>query len=91
MQGEPGVDYDEPNLNPLICDVCQQKFDSLDKLDEHQKQAHDMSPSPISVSEFARLTQITITYCLQVFFTCDTISTLTFVSSGQELSAGFDF
>ena len=41
-QGEPGVDYDEPNLNPLICDICNQKFDSLDKLGEHQKQAHDM-------------------------------------------------
>lgn len=41
-QGEPGVDYDEPNLNPLVCDICQQKFDSLDKLGEHQKQAHDM-------------------------------------------------
>jgi C2H2-type zinc finger len=41
-QGEPGVDYDEPNLNPLICDICKQEFDSLDKLGEHQKQAHDM-------------------------------------------------
>jgi hypothetical protein len=36
MQGEPDVDYDEPNLNPLICNICQQK------LGEHQKQAHDM-------------------------------------------------
>jgi len=41
-QGEPGVDYDEPNLNPLICDICKQEFDSLDKLGEDQKQAHDM-------------------------------------------------
>ena len=31
-----------PNLNPLICDICKQEFDSLDKLGEHQKQAHDM-------------------------------------------------
>jgi hypothetical protein len=37
-QGEPGVDYDEPNLNPLICDICKQEFDSLDKLGEDQKQ-----------------------------------------------------
>ena len=21
-QGEPGVDYDDANLNPLICDLC---------------------------------------------------------------------
>jgi C2H2-type zinc finger len=41
-QGEPGVDYDEPNLNPLVCDICNKTFDSLDKLGEHQKQAHDM-------------------------------------------------
>ena len=31
-QGEPGLDYDDPNLNPLECDICKQKFDSLDKL-----------------------------------------------------------
>ena len=36
MQGEREVDYDEPNLNPLICDICQQKFDNLNKLGEHQ-------------------------------------------------------
>jgi hypothetical protein len=42
MQGEPGVDYNEPNLNPLTCDICNQKFDSLDKLGDHQKKAHDM-------------------------------------------------
>jgi hypothetical protein len=41
-QGEPGVDYNEPNLNPLVCDLCKQKFDTLDKLGEHQKQVHDM-------------------------------------------------
>ena len=41
-QGEPGLDYDDPNLNPLECDICKQKFDSLDKLGEHQKQTHDM-------------------------------------------------
>ncbi len=41
-QGEPGVDYNEPNLNPLVCDICKQKFDSLDKLGEHQNVAHDM-------------------------------------------------
>ena len=41
-QGEPGVDYNDPNLNPLECDICKQKFDSLDKLGEHQKVAHDM-------------------------------------------------
>jgi hypothetical protein len=31
MQGEAGVDYDEPNLNPLICDICKQQSDSLDQ------------------------------------------------------------
>ena len=41
-QGEPGVDYDDANLNPLICDLCKKTFDSLDKLGEHQKQEHDM-------------------------------------------------
>ena len=28
-QGEQGVDYDEPNLNPLVCDICYTKFMSL--------------------------------------------------------------
>ena len=41
-QGEPGLDYHDPNLNPLVCDICRQMFDSLDKLGEHQKVAHDM-------------------------------------------------
>ena len=41
-QGEPGLDYNDPNLNPLECDLCKQKFDSLVKLGEHQKVAHDM-------------------------------------------------
>jgi C2H2-type zinc finger len=41
-QGEPGVDYVDENLNPLICDICKKTFDSLDKLGEHQKQEHDM-------------------------------------------------
>ena len=41
-QGEPGVDYDDANLNSLICDLCKKTFDSLDKLGEHQKQQHDM-------------------------------------------------
>lgn len=41
-QGEPGVDYNEPNLNPLTCDICKKDFDSLDKLGEHQKVEHDM-------------------------------------------------
>jgi C2H2-type zinc finger protein len=41
-QGEPGVDYDDPNLNPLICDLCKETFDSLDKLGEHQKKKHTM-------------------------------------------------
>jgi hypothetical protein len=41
-QGEPGVDYDDNNLNPLVCDLCKRKFDSLDKLGEHQKVEHDM-------------------------------------------------
>ncbi len=41
-QGEPGIDYDDPNLNPLVCDICNKSFDSLDKLGEHQKQEHDM-------------------------------------------------
>jgi hypothetical protein len=39
-QGEPGVDYDDANLNPLMCDLCKKTFDSLDKLGEHQKQQH---------------------------------------------------
>jgi hypothetical protein len=39
---EPGVEYDEPNLNPLTGDICKQEVDSLDKLGEHQKQVHDM-------------------------------------------------
>ena len=42
MQGEPGVDYDEPNLDPLVCDLCKQQFDSLDTLGEHQKKYHNM-------------------------------------------------
>ena len=41
-QGEPGVDYEDPNLNPLICDLCKQTFDILDKLCEHQKKEHSM-------------------------------------------------
>ncbi len=41
-QGEPGVDYDDNNLNPLICDLCKKTFDGLDKLGEHQKAEHDM-------------------------------------------------
>ena len=41
-QGEPGVDYDDANLNPLTCDLCKKTFDSLDKLGEHQKREHDM-------------------------------------------------
>ena len=31
MQGEPGVDYNDSNLNPLVCDLCKMKFNSLDK------------------------------------------------------------
>jgi hypothetical protein len=42
MQGEPGVDYDEPNLDPLVCDLCKKQFDSLDTLGEHQKKYHNM-------------------------------------------------
>jgi hypothetical protein len=41
-QGEPGLDYNDPNLNPLVCDICNKSFDSLDKLGEHQKIEHDM-------------------------------------------------
>jgi hypothetical protein len=41
-QGEPGLDYNEPNLNPLICDLCKKTFSSLDQLGEHQKKEHDM-------------------------------------------------
>ena len=41
-QGEPGVDYEDPNLNPLICDLCKETFDSLDKLGDHQKKVHSM-------------------------------------------------
>jgi hypothetical protein len=42
MQGEPGVDYDEPNLDPLVCDLCKKQFESLDTLGEHQKKYHNM-------------------------------------------------
>ena len=24
-QGEPGIDYDDANLNPLICDLCKKR------------------------------------------------------------------
>jgi C2H2-type zinc finger protein len=41
-QGEPGVDYNDANLNSLVCDICSRSFDSLDKLGEHQKKEHDM-------------------------------------------------
>lgn len=41
-QGEPGLDYNEPNLNPLVCDLCKRTFKSLDQLGEHQKKEHDM-------------------------------------------------
>ena len=41
-QGEPGVDYEDPNLNPLICDLCKETFDSLDKLGDHPKKVHSM-------------------------------------------------
>ena len=41
-QGEPGLDYNDSNLNPLECDLCKETFDSLDKLGEHQKQKHNM-------------------------------------------------
>jgi C2H2-type zinc finger len=41
-QGEPGLDYNDSNLNPLVCDICNKSFDSLDKLGEHQKKEHDM-------------------------------------------------
>jgi hypothetical protein len=41
-QGEPGLDYNDSNLNPLVCDICSKSFDSLEKLGEHQKKEHDM-------------------------------------------------
>ncbi|MDW0313811.1 MAG: C2H2-type zinc finger protein [Nitrososphaeraceae archaeon] len=41
-QGEPGLDYNDPNLNPLVCDLCKKTFPSLDELGEHQKKEHDM-------------------------------------------------
>jgi hypothetical protein len=32
------LDYNDPkpNLNPLVCDICCQIFDSRDRLGEHQ-------------------------------------------------------
>ena len=42
MQGEPGVDYNDSNLNPLVCNLCKMKFKSLGELGEHQKEKHDM-------------------------------------------------
>jgi hypothetical protein len=42
MQGEPGVVYNDSNLNPLVCDLCKTKFKSLDELGEHQKEKHNM-------------------------------------------------
>lgn len=45
-QGKPGLGYNDPNLdpnlNPLVCDICRQPFHSLDKLSEHQMTKHDM-------------------------------------------------
>lgn len=41
-QGEPGLDYNDPNLNPLVCDICRKTFDGLDKLDERLQVEHDM-------------------------------------------------
>ncbi|MDQ3910143.1 MAG: C2H2-type zinc finger protein [Thermoproteota archaeon] len=41
-QGEPGLDYNDPNLNSLVCDICGKSFNSLDVLGEHQKKEHDM-------------------------------------------------
>ena len=55
MQGEPGVDYDDANLNPLICDLCKMKFKSLDELGEHQKQNHDMQGKSFLFTEFVFL------------------------------------
>ena len=31
-QGEQEVDYDEPNLNPLVCNLCYMKFKSLSEI-----------------------------------------------------------
>ena len=42
VKEEPGLEYYNPNLNPLFCDICRETFDSLDKLGEHQKVPHDM-------------------------------------------------
>ena len=42
MGAEPGVDYKEPNLNPLICDICKKRFKTLDQLGEHQQYKHKM-------------------------------------------------
>ncbi len=41
-QGEPGLDYIDSNLNPLVCDICRKTFDGLDKLDERLQVEHDM-------------------------------------------------
>ena len=41
-QGEPGLDYEDNNLYPLICDLCKRTFDSLYKLGDQQKQEHNM-------------------------------------------------
>ncbi|MDX1373162.1 MAG: hypothetical protein R3321_11860 [Nitrososphaeraceae archaeon] len=42
MGSDPGFDYKEPNLNPLFCDICKQKFKNLSELGEHQKVKHQM-------------------------------------------------
>jgi len=38
MHGVPAVDYNDSNLNPLVCDLSKMKFKSLDELGEHQKE-----------------------------------------------------
>src|SRR5688572_16487413 len=61
-QGEPGLDYNEPNLNPLICELCKGTFKSLDQLGEQQKKEHAMVLTVFVFRAFSTLCQLFILF-----------------------------